>query len=61
MLRDLEENEDEEENEDDEPDKELKETLKPKVAESATTEVKEKEVKLERKRLTWPKKSKTLT
>jgi hypothetical protein len=55
MLRDL------EENEDDEPDKELKETLKPKVAESSTTEVKEKEVKLERKRLTWPKKSKTLT
>ena len=35
MLREL------EENEDDELDKELKETLKPKVAESATTEVKE--------------------
>ena len=43
------------------PNKELKQTLKPEVAQSATTEVKEKEVKLKSKRLTWPKKSKTLT
>jgi hypothetical protein len=42
MLLDL------EENEDNEPDKELKESLEPKVTESATT-------KLKRKRLTWPK------
>jgi hypothetical protein len=48
MLRDL------EENDDDEPDKELKEILEPEVTESATTELK-------RKRLTRPKKSKTLT
>ena len=55
MPRDL------EENEDDEPDKELRKILEPKVTESATTEVKEKEVKLKSKRLTWPKRSKTLT
>ena len=42
---------DEPENEDDEPDKELKETLKPKVAESPTTEVKEKQVKLAKKKV----------
>ena len=48
MLLDL------EDNEDNEPGTELKETLEPKVTESATTEVKEEEVDA-------AKKSKTLT
>jgi hypothetical protein len=52
MLRDLEENEDDEpENEDVEPDRELKEVLEPKVTETATTEVKEKEVDAAKKKV----------
>jgi hypothetical protein len=57
MLRHLEGNEDEEENEDDEPDNELKETLEPKVTESKREDVR-RQLKLKRKRLTWPKKVK---
>jgi hypothetical protein len=45
MLLDL------EENEDNEPDKELKESLEPKVTESATTEVKEEEVDVAKKKV----------
>ena len=45
MLLDL------EENEDNEPDKELKEILEPEVTESATTEVKEGEVDLAKKKV----------
>jgi hypothetical protein len=40
-----------EENEDNEPDKELKEILKPKVTESATTEVKQEEVDAAKKKV----------
>ena len=45
MLLDL------EENEDNEPDKELKEILEPEVTESATTEVKEEEVDVAKKKV----------
>ena len=40
-----------EENDDNEPDKELKEILEPEVTESATTEVKEGEVDLAKKKV----------
>ena len=40
-----------EENKDNEPDKELKEILKPKVTESATTEVKQEEVDAAKKKV----------
>jgi hypothetical protein len=45
MLIDL------EENEDNEPDEELKEILEPEVTESATTEVKEEEVGVAKKKV----------
>ena len=52
MLLDLVENEDNEPDEElKEPDEELRKILEPKVAESATTEVKEEEVEAAKKKV----------
>jgi hypothetical protein len=52
MLLDLEENEDNEHDKElKEPDKKLKEILEPEVTESATTEVKEEEVDVAKKKV----------
>jgi hypothetical protein len=52
MLLDLEENEDNEPDKElKEPDKKLKEILEPEVTESATTEVKEEEVDVAKKKV----------